>query len=101
MRNTSLTGVIVEVIDDMLTIGMIQKIFVVDELQRLNAYKCTYDAHYRAYILGDETTCRMVLHSSLFYSHIHTSHIHELYNSFVLLPFALCIYTVINVTKLK
>ena len=67
---------------------------MVDEHQCLNAYNCTYDAYYRAYILGDETTCRMVSHSSLFYSgtvHIHTSHIHELYNSFVLLPFALCI----------
>ena len=40
-------GVIVEVIDDMLTIVVIKKIFVVDEHQRLNAYNCTYDAHYR------------------------------------------------------
>ena len=92
------TGVIVEVIDDMLTIGVIQKIFVVDEHQRLNAYNCTYDAHYHAYNIGDEITCRMVSHSSLLYSgtvHIHTSQIRELYNSFVLLPFALSRHTVV------
>ena len=101
------TGVIVEVIDDMLTIGVIQKNFVVDEqtiIFCLNVYKCTYDTHYHAYILGDETTCRIVSRSSIFYSgtvRIHPSHVHELY-VIILLYFTICfMYTVTNVTKLK
>ena len=72
-------GVIVEAIDDMLTTGVVQKIFVIDEqifiIVHLKAYKCTYDAHYHAYILGDETSCQIVSRTSLFYSgavHIHT-----------------------------
>jgi len=51
----------------------------------LNAYKCTYDAHFRAYILHDDATCQMISYSSLFHSgtvHICTSHIHELYSNF-------------------
>lgn len=90
------TGLIIDVIDDMPMIGIIQKIFVVDEhtiFFRVNVYECTYDEHYRAYILSDKTTSRMVSQCNLFCSgpvHIHTSHIHELYNSFVILPFALC-----------
>ena len=91
------TGVIIEVLtDDMPTIGVIKKIFLINGQTfffRLNAYKCTYDAHFRAYILDDDATCQMISYSSLFHPgtvHIRTSHIHELYNSFVILPFALC-----------
>jgi len=95
--NTSFK-LIVDVIDDMPMIGVIQKIFVLDEHNffRLNVYKCMYDAHYRAYILSDETTSWMVSHCSLFCSrpvHIHTSHINELYNSFVISPFTFYVHS--------
>ena len=51
------TSLIVDVIDDMPMIGIIHKIVVLDDrtiIFCLNIYKCTYDAHYRAYILSDE-----------------------------------------------
>ena len=88
---------IVEVNDDLSTIGIIQKIYVVDGdeiIFSIQIHNTTFNSHYRAYILTQNVTgTSLMLHTNLFTSetvHIRKSHIHEPTNSFVILPFALC-----------
>ena len=82
--------------DDQPTIGVIEKILVVDGDKvafKVQSHTTMYQPHYRAYIMDCNSTNKIVWHTELFTSsavHIRTSHIYELSNSFILLPFALC-----------
>ena len=71
--------------DDQPTIGVIEKILVVDGDKvafKVQSHTTMYQPHYRAYIMDCNSTTKIVWHAELFTSsavHIHTSHIYELF----------------------
>ena len=78
-------------------VGIIQKIYVINGQEvffSLKIFATTFEAHYRAYVLDNTAvSLSVVAHVHLFISrpvHVRISHVHELENSFIILPFALC-----------
>ena len=94
----SSAGVILDVEHDMPIVGIILDIYVINAKEvalNVEKFSTTFEPHYRAYILDDNSSSsNIVLHSDLFIQtpiHIRKSSNPELnHNSFLLLPFALC-----------
>ena len=88
-------GVILNVMDDLPTVGIIQNIYIVNGDRvtfNVDEFSTSYELHYRAYILQCSSSSRIVYHSDMFIHttiHIHKSCVPDLSNVFVL-PFALC-----------
>ena len=88
-------GVILNVVQDLPTVGIIQDIYIVNgDKVALNVdeFSTSYEPHYRAYILESSTPSTIVWHSNLFIHttvSIHKCHVPDLSYVFVL-PYALC-----------
>lgn len=86
-------GVIVEVNDDLPTVGEILEIFVIDSLHiifKVEQFTTLYEEHFRAHVLQDEGVTKFVPLTKLFIHnpvHIHRS---QTLHHFVILPHALC-----------
>ena len=90
------TGVILDVEDDLPVVGIIQEIHVSCNnkvILTVQQFFTIYIPHYRVYVLETSATyTKTVCHSDLFIPvpvHLRTSHVHELTNSFIILPYAL------------
>ena len=90
------TVVILDVEDDLPMVGIIQEIHVSCNnkvIFTVEQFSTIYMPHYRVYILETSASCtKTVCCSNLFIPipiHLRTSHVHELTNSFVILPYAL------------
>lgn len=88
-------GVILNVEHDLPVVGVITDIYVVNGdrvLFSVEQYSTSYEPHYRAYILENNSCSRIVCRSDLFTHspvHIRKSHVPDLSDIFIL-PFALC-----------
>ena len=92
------TGVILDVEHDLPVVGVIQDIYLVNEdkiLFRVDKSSTSYEPHFRAYILENDSCTRIISHSDLFVHtcvYIRKSHVPDLSNLlFYLLLFVLAI----------
>jgi len=92
------SGVILDVDDDLPTVGVIRDIYICNSnrlLFHVDKFKTSFEPHYRAYTLHKDSFCSgLVDQSNLFIPtsiHIRQSCIFELSQCSFILPFALCV----------
>ena len=86
------TGVILDVEHDLPMVGIIQDIYIVNEdkvIFCVDQSSTSYEPHFRAYIVENDSCSRIICHSDHTPVHIRKSRVPDLSNIFIL-PFALC-----------
>lgn len=90
------TGVILEVEHDLPMVGIVQNIYVIngnEVMFYVKTFSTTFQPHYRAYVLDNFLSLKIVHHSTLFIHspvYIRTANNPYLLDYFILTPFVLC-----------
>ena len=88
-------GVIIDVVHDLPIVGVIQEIYVVNGdivVFQVDQFSTSYEPHYRAYVLDNDSSSRIICHSNLFIHsaiYIKKCNVSD-FSTYFILPFALC-----------